>query len=65
MSVRLTYSLSASQVFSNNRGFPKTSAFGKATLNLWEKAGFRPLFQERFPKPTGFWEMLNLQAILC
>jgi hypothetical protein len=44
-----------------HRGFPKASAFGKAALNLWEKAGFRPLFQERFPKPTGFWEMLHLQ----
>jgi hypothetical protein len=41
------------------RGFPKTSVFGKATLDLSEKAGFRPLFQEHFRKPTGFWEMLG------
>jgi hypothetical protein len=41
------------------RGFPKTSAFGKATLDLWEKAGFRPLFQDYCRKPTGFWEMLK------
>jgi hypothetical protein len=34
---------------------------GKATLDLWEKAGFRPLFQEHFLKPTGFWEMLDIQ----
>jgi hypothetical protein len=25
------------------RGFPKTSVFGKATLDLWEKAGFKTL----------------------
>ncbi|MDR2068810.1 MAG: hypothetical protein LBP71_02960 [Spirochaetaceae bacterium] len=43
------------------RGFPKTSVFGKATLDLWEKAGFRPLFQEHFLKPTGFWEMRTIQ----
>jgi hypothetical protein len=40
--------------------FPKTSVFGKATLDLSEKAGFRPFFQEHFRKPTGFWEMLDL-----
>jgi hypothetical protein len=43
----------------DNRGFPKTSVFGKATLDLWEKAGFRPLFQEPFTKLTEFWERLN------
>jgi hypothetical protein len=31
-----------------SRGFPKTPVFGKATLDLWEKADFRPLFQELF-----------------
>jgi hypothetical protein len=36
-------------------------SFGKATLEFWEKAGFRPLFQELFSKPTGFWEKLNEQ----
>ncbi|MDR2068960.1 MAG: hypothetical protein LBP71_03725, partial [Spirochaetaceae bacterium] len=44
-------------------GFPKTSVFGKATLDLWEKAGFRPLFQEHFLKPTGFWEMLKYMGL--
>jgi hypothetical protein len=34
------------------------AGFVKATLDLWEKAGFRPLFQEHFLKPTGFWEMI-------
>jgi hypothetical protein len=38
------------------RGFPKTSVFGKAALILREKAGLRPLFREPFPKPTGLWE---------
>jgi hypothetical protein len=42
-----------------NRGFPKTSVFGKATLDLWEKAGSRPLFQKPFTKLTEFWERLN------
>ncbi|MDR2019649.1 MAG: hypothetical protein LBQ14_02670, partial [Treponema sp.] len=41
-----------------NSGFPKTSVFGKATLDLWEKTGLRPFFQEPSTKPTGFWEML-------
>jgi hypothetical protein len=45
-------------------GFPKTSDFGKATLDLWEKAGFRPLFQEHFTKLTEFWEMLEVVFIL-
>ncbi|MDR0450426.1 MAG: hypothetical protein LBH26_04090 [Treponema sp.] len=45
-------------------GFPKTSASGKAALNLWEKAGFRPLFQGHFPKPTGFWEMPIIKRLL-
>jgi hypothetical protein len=34
-------------------------SFGKATLNLYEKAGFRPLFRKLFPKLTEFWEKLN------
>jgi hypothetical protein len=44
-----------------NRGFPKTSVFGKATLDLGGKSGLRPLFLEHFLKPTGFWEMLKKQ----
>ncbi|MDR2374975.1 MAG: hypothetical protein LBD96_00900 [Treponema sp.] len=40
------------------RGFPKTSAFGKATLDLEEKADFWPLFPKLFPKLTEFWEQL-------
>jgi hypothetical protein len=38
------------------RGFPKTSVFGKATLDLEEKADFWPLFPKLFPKLTEFWE---------
>jgi hypothetical protein len=45
-------------------GFPKTSVFGKATLDFIEKAGDRPLFQELFPKPTGFWEKLICLQLL-
>jgi hypothetical protein len=45
--------------FLYNGGFPKTSVFWKATLDLWEKAGFRPLFQEPFTKLTEFCERLN------
>jgi hypothetical protein len=44
----------------NSRSFPKTSVFGKATLDLLEKAGFRPLFRKPFPKLTEFWERLSL-----
>jgi hypothetical protein len=47
-----------------SRGFPKTSVFGKATLNLEEKAAFKPLFPELFPKLTGFWEKLSMLAVL-
>jgi hypothetical protein len=43
------------------RGFPKTSVAGKAALNLYEKAGRRPLFQEPFLKTTGFWERFKRQ----
>jgi hypothetical protein len=39
-------------------GFPKTSAFGKATLDLEEETGFGLFFPKPFPKPTGFWERL-------
>ena len=35
------------------------SNFGTATLDLLEKVGFRPLFQELVPKPTGFWNKLK------
>jgi hypothetical protein len=33
-------------------------SFGKSTLDLWEKAGFKPLFPEPFPKLTEIWERL-------
>ena len=46
------------------RGFSKTSVFGKATLDLFEKVGFRPLFQEQFPKLTEFWKLLINKIIL-
>jgi hypothetical protein len=49
--------------FEKIRGFPKTSAFGKATLNLYEKADFRPLFRKLFPKLTEFWEKLIIVEI--
>jgi zinc protease len=39
--------------------FPKTSVFGKATSDLIEKAGFRPLFRESHQKLTGFWVRLK------
>ena len=39
------------------------SNFGTATLDLLEKVGFRPLFQELVPKPTGFWNKLTLLDI--
>jgi hypothetical protein len=39
-----------SGIISHTGGFPKTSDLGKAPLDLWEKAGFRPLFQEHFTK---------------
>ena len=41
-----------------NRGFPKTSVLGKATLDLMEKTAKRRFFQELFPKLTEFWEKL-------
>jgi hypothetical protein len=46
------------------KGFPKTSGFGKATLDLWEKAGFRPLFQEPFTKLTEFWKRLPMLIVI-
>jgi hypothetical protein len=42
----------------NIEAFPKTEIFGKATLDLAEKADFWPLFPKPFPKPTGFCEWL-------
>jgi hypothetical protein len=41
---------------SKYRGFPKTSVFGKATLDLEGKVDFCPLFPKLFPKLTEFWE---------
>jgi hypothetical protein len=32
------------------RGFPKTSVFGKTTLYLWEKVDLKPLFPGACPK---------------
>jgi hypothetical protein len=34
-------------------------SFGTATLDLIEKAGFRPLFRKPVPKPTEFWNRLK------
>jgi hypothetical protein len=45
-------------------GFPKTSVFGKVTLDLWGKADFWPLFQEHFTKLTEFCEMLSHPTFL-
>jgi hypothetical protein len=39
--------------------FPKTSVFGKATLDLHEKAAFGLLFPKPFPKLTEFGDWLN------
>jgi hypothetical protein len=35
-------------------GYFKTSSFETATLDVSEKAGFRPLFPTPVSKPTGF-----------
>jgi hypothetical protein len=48
--------------YNYNRGCSKTSVFGTATLDLMEKAGFRPLFQEVVSKLTEFWNNLNRQS---
>ena len=42
-----------------NRGFSKTSVFGKATLDLVEKPVVRLVFPKPFPKLTEFWKWLN------
>jgi hypothetical protein len=34
-------------------------SFGKATLILFEKSGFRPLFRKLLPKLPEFWERLS------
>jgi hypothetical protein len=34
-------------------------SFGEATLDLEEKAAFKTLFPELFPKLTEFWEKLK------
>jgi predicted nucleotidyltransferase len=57
--------------FDYDRGFPKTSVFGKATLNLPEKAGPGPLFPKLFPLGTkfphqpGFGKSSIISFILC
>jgi hypothetical protein len=51
--------IAASNFFDEQRGFSKTSVFGKATLILIEKAGFGPLFRKPIPKLTGFWDWLQ------
>jgi hypothetical protein len=63
-SIRRISSPIAISFYNLHRGFPKTSVFGKASLNFPEKAGFRPLFPKLFRKPTGFWEKLHLSGIL-
>jgi hypothetical protein len=40
-------------------GFPKTSVFGKAALDLWEKAGRKPLFPGACPKTVRFQRTAN------
>jgi hypothetical protein len=40
-------------------GCSKMSNFGTATLNLDEKAGFRPLFRKPVSKLTEFWNRLT------
>ncbi|MCL2879877.1 MAG: hypothetical protein FWF29_06515, partial [Treponema sp.] len=35
--------------------------FGKATLDLHGKTGFRTVFPKPFPKLTEFWKWLNRQ----
>jgi hypothetical protein len=41
------------------RGFPKTSVFVKAALDLWEKAGRKPLFPGACPKTVRFQRTAN------
>jgi hypothetical protein len=43
----------------NNRGFPKTSVFGKATTEKACFAAFRRETARGLPKLTEFWENLN------
>jgi len=42
------------------RGFPKTSVFGKSTLDLKEKLAFWTVFPEPFSKLTEFWKRLMI-----
>jgi hypothetical protein len=42
------------------QGCSKISVFGTATLDLFEKAGFSPLFQELVTKLTEFCNKLTL-----
>ncbi|MCL2880180.1 MAG: hypothetical protein FWF29_08055, partial [Treponema sp.] len=58
-----TYGSMTPLVNFNNRGFSKTSVFGKATLDLHGKTGFRTVFSKPFPKLTEFWKWLNIQKI--
>jgi hypothetical protein len=44
----------------SNKGFSKTSVFGKSTLDLKEKLAFWTAFPEHFLKLTEFWKRLNI-----
>jgi hypothetical protein len=50
-------------IYRRNQRLSQNSVFGKATLNLLEKADIRLLFRKSFPKPTGFGERLIIQFI--
>jgi hypothetical protein len=38
-------------------------SFGTATLDLIEKADFRPFFRKPVPKPTEFWNRLEYMRL--
>ena len=44
-------------------GFSKTSAFGKASLDLLEKSALKTIFPELFSKLMVFWKKLMLIAV--
>jgi hypothetical protein len=50
------------------RGFPKTSVFGKAPLNLAEKTGLWPFFSIALPQTNRVLEKaqnLNINPLFC